>query len=202
MANILLLGGSSSVGKTTAAARLGVELGWLHVQLDHYLHDLGDPRLQLVRYGPESWDLPAQELCQRLVAVSERASIYLEGLILGYHNRGNAAILEGEAIHPCLAERMMQTKGISSLYIIEADPGRMSKTLESRSSRYRGQADERRQTMVGMDQLYGMWLRSEAEARGIPWILSQPWETLAERILARCGLDARDQKTRPRRVTP
>ncbi len=29
----------------------------------------------------------------------------------------------------------------------------------------------------------GCWLRNEATARRLPWVPSQPWETLVERIL-------------------
>ena len=35
-----------------------------------------------------------------------------------------------------------------------------------------------------MNIRYGAWLRDEAETHGQPWVETQPWETLAERIIA------------------
>lgn len=188
MHNILLIGGSSSVGKTTAAAGLSKRLGWPCIQLDQYLYEIGDPKLRLFPRSLERWDLPSSELCQRLIAVSEQAMGYVESLILGLCDKGNAGIFEGEAIHPRLAERMMQMKSIASVFIIETDPVRLYETLADRSSRFLNLAEGHRQTVVEMDQLYSIWLQAEAERRHIPWVQSQPWVSLGERILEKCNL--------------
>src|SRR5574342_644910 len=100
MHKILLIGGSSSVGKTVAAVGLSEYLRWPSIQLDQYLHHTGDLELQLFPEGVENWDLPSHELCQRLITIGKQAIAHVESLIAGLENNDDAAIIEGEAIHP------------------------------------------------------------------------------------------------------
>ena len=188
MHKVLLIGDSSSVEKTVAAASLSEYLGWPSVQLDQYLHNTGDPELQLFPDGVENWDLPSNELCQRLITISKQAIAPVESLIAGLKNNDDAAIIEGEAIHPRLAESAVKTKGMASIFIIETNPHRLYKTLANRSFRFLNLSKAQRKTVVETDRLYGLWLKAEAKQRNVPLVLSQPWDSLCDRILKKCGL--------------
>jgi hypothetical protein len=71
-ARIYLLGGSSSVGKTTAAAVIAERLGAVHLQLDSIARASTDPRVHRFEVGVDDlWRLPATHI---VICSSTRAT--------------------------------------------------------------------------------------------------------------------------------
>jgi hypothetical protein len=80
-ARVYLLGGSSSVGKTTAAAVVAQGLGATHLQLDHIAQASPDPRVRRFQAGVDAlWSLPATHLCDLLVDKGEALAEPLHAL--------------------------------------------------------------------------------------------------------------------------
>lgn len=72
-ARVYLLGGSSSVGKTTAGAVIADRLGATHLQVDHIAQASADPRVRRFHVGVDAlWSLPAAHLCDLLVQKARR----------------------------------------------------------------------------------------------------------------------------------
>jgi 2-phosphoglycerate kinase len=183
--NIILIGGSSSVGKTTVARRLGACLGRSCIELDSYLQEIDDPELEFFDGHPDFWDRSGQVLCARLVHVAERAGPHIQLLVASWQSQMKTALFEGEQIHPRLVEKLTKSEDIKGIFILERDPNRLYRTLEQRSQRFRDLPPTHRVRVVEMNRLYGQWLHSQAEQRQIAWLEAQPWATLVERTMAR-----------------
>jgi 2-phosphoglycerate kinase len=184
MKTIILIGGSSSVGKTTVARRLCERLGLVCCQLDNYLQKIDDPELLFYNGKPEFWNLSSQDLFERLVKVTEQAESYIQLLVSEWLTQQKAGIIEGEKIHPRLVELLTHSTNIRGIFIIEGDQNRLYQTLEQRSQRFRQLSIIQRWRVVEMNKLYSRWLRSQAQQRQLAWINSQPWPTLTERAFA------------------
>ena len=93
-------------------------------------------------------------------------------------------VLEGEGIDPRLAVGL--PADMSAVYVIESNPKRLRRTFEARTSRtdFGSLTSSEQRTVVEMNRLYAQWLRTAADETGQPWVPSQPWRTLPDRILA------------------
>jgi 2-phosphoglycerate kinase len=180
----LLLGGGSSVGKTTAALSLSERLGVACIHLDQYLSQINDPGLDFPS-GNAVWNFPAQNLCKHLIAAGENAQGYIQFLLQTWQNEGKIGIIEGERITPLLVDAAAQTKTARGIFIIEDDPQKLYRTLQERSKKFLVLAEPQKKRVVEMDCAYNRWLHSEVERRSLPWVTSQPWNSLVERILER-----------------
>jgi len=70
---VYLLGGSSSVGKTTAAAAVAQRLGAAHVQVDAIAQASQDPRVRRFQADVDAlWSLPAAQVCELLIERARR----------------------------------------------------------------------------------------------------------------------------------
>ena len=94
-------------------------------------------------------------------------------------------LIVGEQFHSRLIEQLSQVMGIRGVFIIEQDSERLYQTLWQRSQRFKDLSQAHRALVVAMDRRYGLWLRSQAEARKLAWTNAQPWATLTERVLER-----------------
>ena len=185
MKNIILIGGGSSVGKTTLARMLGERLGLNYLELDHYLQKINDPELLFHNDDPAFWYQSAQVLCDRLVHVAEQAEPYIRLLVTKWLSEKKTGIIEGEQIHPQLAEQLTSSEDMRAVFVIESDPKRLYRILKQRSQRFRELNKVQQHRVVEMDRLFGLWLRSQAELRQLAWLEAQPWATLVERTMAR-----------------
>jgi len=179
--NGLIIGGSSCVGKTTAARALAARLQMTHVETDRCL-----PIIASVRPldGPvEVWDSDPAELCRRLVSAAEAAVPYLLEQISALNEAGKDWILEGERVHPRLIEQATRSATVRGLVIIETDAGRLFQTLHERLPRFHTLLASRQRAVAELDRLYNLWLREESARRGVRCVTSQPWATLAERLI-------------------
>jgi 2-phosphoglycerate kinase len=179
---VLLIGGSSSVGKTTASATLAARLGVPHLELDVTLAR-GDPRLDPLAGPTELWDRPPSQLCDLLIGGAEAAMPFVDRQVTAC---AGGAVIEGERIHPALIARLAAARRARGVLIIEADAARLHDTLMARSRGFRKISEPRRHAVAEVDRLYGQWLSVQATTLAIPCLSSQPWETLADRVLDAC----------------
>jgi 2-phosphoglycerate kinase len=179
---VLLIGGSSSVGKTTVAAAVGARLG-VPVMEPDLTPAQSDPRLDPL-VGLAIWDRPPSQLCALLVTAAEAAMPFVEQQVAACLG---GAVIEGERIHPALVARLAAAGQARGVLIVEADAARLHDTLMARSHGFRKISEPRRHAVAEVCRLYGCWLSAQATELGVPCVSSQPWETLADRVLALAG---------------
>lgn len=182
-ATIVLLGGGSSVGKTTAARRLASEDGYAHVNLRELYGAWGDARLELVRERGD-WALPVERLCARLFERARRLEPHVVRWVEERAAEGAHCVLEGEGLEPSIAARLPPALPVRAAFLVELSPDRLRSTLERRSSSFRALGAAERAAVVALNARYNRHVLDRATACGQPWLASQPWDTLASRLRA------------------
>jgi hypothetical protein len=182
-ARVYLLGGSSSVGKTTAAAAIAERLGAVHLQVDNIARAATDPRVRRFQAGVDDlWSLPAAHLCDLLVHKGEALAAPLHALIGQCLAGHSITLVEGEGVHPSLA-RHHPGDLVRFAFVLELEEAVLFQTLAGRSPRFRALLQAHQHTVAATNWLYGCWLREQAEAFGQPWVESRPWATLPDRLI-------------------
>ena len=179
---LLLVGGSSSVGKTVVARELSARLNRDHVRVDDLRRGLADPALRQLQQGPEVWDLRPEDLCSCLVRAGEALAPHLQSWI-NQVPVGRNVVLEGEGIEPALITSVAKSGAGVGVVVIETDVERIYKTLSNRSKSFAALTEPRRRAVASMNQLYGLWLQQRAREQDVAWVHSQPWVSLADRII-------------------
>ncbi len=134
---ILLVGGSSGVGKTSVARQLGQRLGVPWLQVD-------DLRLSLQRSltcllpeqtlaaldffdfhkHPAVWQLSPEQICQGLIKVSKAMLPALEVVVVNHIDTDAPLIIEGDGILPALFARLSvqnRNGGVQAVFLIEPE---------------------------------------------------------------------------------
>jgi 2-phosphoglycerate kinase len=182
-ARVYLLGGSSSVGKTTAAAVVAQRLGATHLQLDHIAQASPDPRVRRFQAGVDAlWSLPATHLCDLLVDKGEALAEPLHALIRQCLSGSSITVVEGEGVHPHLAPHH-PVEQVRFAFVVEPAQAALFQTLTKRSTRFRALPEAHRHTVAATNWRYGNWLHQQAERFDQPWLESRPWATLPDRLL-------------------
>ncbi len=183
---IALIGGSSSVGKSTAATALVERFGFSVVATDEILAN--EPGLQPLSEGLEPWNKSAPELCALLVAAARAASPYLQKTAEDSVAKGRHTIIEGERFHPALVGRLMERRLAAGVFIVEENAQRLYDTLMSRSRRFVLLPEPVRRKVAELDRLYGCWCQEECRRLRVPVVASQPWHELAQRVASATGV--------------
>ncbi|HEV8638899.1 MAG TPA: AAA family ATPase [Chloroflexota bacterium] len=180
---VLLIGGPSGVGKTTAAAQVAQRLGAPWLQVD-------DLRLAMERSGvpvPNADAVGTFDAPGSLVALGELLTPAIEVVIENHVDQRDPVVIEGDGILPSLFDRpsvrARSTNGRTrAVLLYEPDEAALHANMQSRRRGLASRAHARKNV------LFGGWLRREAEQRGLPTVPARPWDTLTERILAASGL--------------
>jgi hypothetical protein len=90
---------------------------------------------------------------------------------------------EVAAIHPQVIRRLEDMGRARGVLIIEPDAERLYDTLLQGSRGFRRISERRRRAVAELDRLYGSWLAIQAQELGVQWVPSQPWNTLADRVM-------------------
>jgi 2-phosphoglycerate kinase len=194
----LLLGGISGTGKSTVARQLGLRFGipWLQVDLfrlafQHSQATLprGNDDLSLFWNVPDVWTRPPERLRDALIGTGEAMSPAVEIIAASQVDHAGPAIFEGDCILPSVSAYPLLRGRVASgqvalAFLIEPDEEVLLGTLlaRGRGMETRGAAEQR--TEARAKWLFGQWLADEAHRYGLPVLAPQPWETLAERIVA------------------
>lgn len=178
----LIIGGSSCVGKTTVAHHLCERLNLKLVETDHTLPK--DSLLQPLDGPLDIWDRPAADLRDLLIQAAIAAVPYLREQILTLSTFSTGWIMEGERVHPDLAECVLADGVSRVVFIIETDALHLYDTLMERLPGFKNISESRRRAVAEVDRLYNLWIEAEAIRRNLICVESQPWQTLANRVLA------------------
>ena len=178
----LIIGGSSCVGKTTAARHLCERLNLKLVETDRTLPD--NPQLRPLDGALDIWDRATAELRDLLIQAAGAAVPHLLQQILTLSSSPTGWVMEGERVHPALAERVSSEGLARAVFIIETDALRLYDTLMERLPGFRNISESRRRAVAEVDRLYNLWVGAETARRNLLCIESQPWESLVERVLA------------------
>ena len=198
----LLLGGISGTGKSTVARQLGLRFGipWLQVDLfrlafQHSRATLprGNDDLYLFWDVPEVWTRPPEQLRDALIGTGEAMSPAVEIIAASHMDHAGPAIFEGDCILPSLSAYPLLRERVASgqvalAFLVEPSEEVLLGTMlaRGRGMETRGAAEQH--TEARAKWLFGQWLAAEAHRYSLPVLEPQPWETLAERIMAATSL--------------
>lgn len=96
-------------------------------------------------------------------------------------------ILEGKGIAPRLVQRYLSDARVRSVFIVELDRDRIAQTLSGSSGSFARPPVEQRLNVAEADCRYGRLIRIECGCRGLAWVPSQPWATVAQRVRTSVG---------------
>lgn len=178
---VILLGGGSSVGKTTLARELCRRLSAQLVEVDDVRRVVDDSRVQFFARTRSPWQLEPEALRHVLKAAAEAMRPVLAEVVHAALGEGRRLVLEGEALDPGLAARFRVDVRVRALFVVETDQARLAKTLWVRSPAFRRLSAPERDTVAQTDARYCSWLMDDCCRRGLPYLESQPWVTLADR---------------------
>jgi len=197
---VLLIGGSSGVGKTAAARQLAQQLSItlvladdVRLALQRVTTSTSHPALHIfLGYRLEHWRV-AEKVRDDWIAVGQAMRPALQAIIEHHVAVPSAGqlILEGDTILPSLRQpgtysdpiRAMLADALRSVFIVEQDQTQLLNNLRSRGRGFETWGSLEQESFARASWLFGEWLSQEARGYGISVIASQPLTTLTERIL-------------------
>ncbi len=192
---VLLIGGHSAGGKTTAAERLGRTLGvpWLMVDDLRLAFQRADVTLPsetealYVDTQPNFRRRTPEEQRAALISVGNIMSAALEAIVENHVDQRLPIVIEGDGILPSLLSRppvLERAAWIRAAFIVEPDEAALRTALESRGgSRVVGRTPAERQDGVHANWMFGQWLAAEASRRNLAVVEPRPWDTLPDRLI-------------------
>ena len=193
---VLLIGGSSGVGKSIVTPQIARYFAAPCSQIDDFrlvLQRITTPDQQPTLHffvGTEQvWHRSPEELCERLIEVGRVVSRNIE-IVIAHHVATNTPlVLEGDGIMPALGAQCsfagLETgDDVRSVFIFEPDEEILFTNMQGRGRGFQQHSMDEQRTQARLNWLYGKWLRQEAARYGLPVILSRPWNSLAERVIA------------------
>lgn len=200
---ILLIGGSSGVGKTTIANTLAKSLQVNRLLVDdiriaiqatttpaqlpdlHYFLTLNDPSR-----------LSASEFTDGLIRVGT-ALIPAWQTIISHHlvvPETGRLIIEGDGILPALSTGMeladiqglsiaVASHQIRSVFLVENDEDALLQNFITRDRGFNQATNEQGRRYVHSVWQFGQWIKLEAKRCGVPVVEVRPFATLQQRIL-------------------
>jgi 2-phosphoglycerate kinase len=144
--------------------------------------------LRFLERTEDVWQLPAERLRDAMIAVGV-AMTEAVAIVVGNHvAQGDVAVIEGDGILPSIVEHPELRGSLASgkLRVVFVAPSDEDELLRNMLDRGRGVPDKSEaelRRIVEMNWLYTVWLAREAEERSIPVVTTQPWDTLADRII-------------------
>ncbi len=198
--SVLLIGGASGTGKTTVAKEIARERGITWVQVDDLRlamqwsdvrlpSEEGTEALYFFLHTPDIWSLPADRLCDGLIAVGQAMTDAI-GVVIGNHVvQGDPVVIEGDGVLPGIVEHaeVFPHVGAGLVRSVFLMPESEDELLRNMLDRGRGISGDgvtpQARRVAAMNWRYSRWLANEAAARGIPTVPTRAWPTLAARIL-------------------
>ena len=193
---VLLIGGSSGVGKTVVARELSKRLSISLLLLDdvrlaiqQVTSHATNPDLHVfLNYQEEQWR-NAESICADWVRVGNAMLKPLEAII--HHHLivpdVGPLIIEGNGILPGITGQFIEPKAVSTVFIVESDEGQLLRNLHSRGRGFNEWNSPEQEAFAHASWLYGQWLAREAKQLDLHVIETQPQQTLLERLLASTG---------------
>jgi 2-phosphoglycerate kinase len=192
---VLLIGGSSGVGKTVAAARLATRLGMTWGALDDFrlvLERVTTPQQQPALHGfiqaYHQKHLPPEELAQRYRGVGQFVSEAIEIVIANHVATAIPILLEGDTLIPAVAAKTQFAglevgRQVRAVYLVEDDEQVLLTNVTTRGRGVQAATQEQLKRHTRFSWLYGQWLQQEALHYGLAVVAARPYETVVERML-------------------
>ena len=185
---MLLIGGTTAVGKSTSGYRVAQKLGIACLSADSVWVALlaftsADAHPVLHQWPrAEETDLDPQHLARVHIQEAEALTPALDAFVRWEMKEGNRLVFQGAWITPDLAASLCESGDVRAVFIDECDETEILRWMVERSG---VAAPTRRQiVMAKTAALYGEWIREGATSLGQPMVAARPRETLVERIVA------------------
>jgi 2-phosphoglycerate kinase len=202
---VLLIGGPSGVGKSTAARRIARQVGadWLQVDdlrlaLQASRVSLPSPddkrKLTFFLETPDVWRQPLARLREGYIGVGEAMSPAIAKVMSNHLALSDPMVLEGDGILPSLLVlpevRDWDTGNqVRAVFVVEPDEDIILANMLARKRGMSRRPPEELDTNARANWLFGQWLAGEAHRLDVPVVESRPLETLVDRILKASGID-------------
>ncbi len=193
---VLLIGGSSGVGKTVVARELSKRLSISLLLLDDIRlaiqqvtsHETNPDLHVFLNYQEEQWR-NTESVCADWVRVGNAMLKPLQAII--HHHLivpdVGSLIIEGDGILPATARQFIESKAVSTVFIVEQNEEQLLRNLRSRGRGFNEWNTPAQKAFAHASWLYGQWLAREAKQHDLPVIEGKPQQSLLERILACTG---------------
>ncbi|HEU5378403.1 MAG TPA: isopentenyl transferase family protein [Ktedonobacteraceae bacterium] len=199
---VLLIGGSSGVGKTSVARAIARRLGLsvlladdVRMAIQQVTTPGEQPGIHYFLAHPTIWQKPPEALCEGFITVCGAMERPLS-VCIAHHvfvEGAGPVIIEGDGILPALAARRDFPNlhfgpgpvgcEVRSVFLVESDEEIIAQNMHLRGRGFGDVSLKEQQTVVRASWLYGQWLRRQADHYNLPVIESRPWDTLIERVL-------------------
>jgi 2-phosphoglycerate kinase len=188
---VLLLGGSSGVGKLSVRYRLARHFAVAIAEVDDFQALLErvtaaeqQPAIHFWRTHPAPDQLSAAKIIDHLLEQSEAMRPGLEGVIAHHLEASTPVVPVGDFILPALAAQpsfsgQANDVRVRGAFLHEPDEQQFVANYLSREPAAGLQLKRAR-----ISWLHGQWLRQEAERHRLPVAPARPWETVIERLIA------------------
>ena len=204
---VLLIGGSSGLGKTTIAQAVARHFGLSTLLVDDIRLALQQvtlpeqqPGLHIFSTDQEAAQRSPEQIRDGLIEVG-LAMLPALKIIMAHHvvvEGVGPIVIEGDGILPQLAIQQefrelkhfwgLRTEGeIRSLFLFEPEEEMIFQNFLRRGRGFQELAPEEQRRLVHASWLYGQWLSQEARTYQLPLIPVRPYETLEERVLKIAG---------------
>jgi 2-phosphoglycerate kinase len=194
---VLLIGGSSGVGKTVAARELAQRLSLSLLLLDDVRLALQgatssetNPELHVfLKYQNEQWR-DSQSILADWITVGN-AMIKPLNAIIRHHiivPDVGAIIIEGDGILPMVGGQFLPSEDVCAVFIVEQNETQLLHNLQSRGRGFNDWDELEQKGFAYASWLYGQWLAREANKLELPVVNAQPQQTLLERLLSIAGV--------------
>ena len=190
---VLLIGGSSGVGKTVVARELAKQrtqslllLDDLRLALQEATSSATHPELHVfLKYRREHWR-NSESICADWITIG-KAMLKPLTAIIRHHlmlPEAGAIMIEGDAILPMAASQFSKPGNVCTVFIVEENETQLLNNLRSRGRGFNEWGESEQKGFAHASWLYGQWLAREARRSGLPVINAQPTQTLLERLLS------------------
>ena len=194
---VLLIGGSSGVGKTFVARELAKRLSLsllllddIRLALQQTTNDQTHPELHIfLNYHPEQWR-NSESIHADWITVG-RAMLKPLHAIIKHHcivPDVGPIIIEGDGILPISSSPFPDSKDVRTVFIVEQNETQLLHNLRSRGRGFGEWNTLEQEGFAHASWLYGQWLAREADKLELPVIAAQPQQTLLERLLSAAGV--------------
>jgi 2-phosphoglycerate kinase len=190
---VLLIGGSSGVGKTVLARQLAHQLSLSVLLLDDVRIAMQagtsaetNPDLHVfLQYSAGQWSI-AESIVADWIRVGRAMTAPLAAIIRHHIVVPDVGrvIIEGDGILPTMLPGNFETDEVRSLFIVEQDREQLLKNMFARRRGFEEWGKAEQQGFVQASWLYGQWLAQEANRLDLPVIAARPHDNILERVLS------------------
>lgn len=208
---VLLIGGSSAVGKTVITQALAqyfqvpiLLVDDIRLALQQITSPSQHPALHVFLTDQPADQYSPEQICNDWITVGKAISPAIK-MVMAHHtvvSGAGAIIIEGDGILPELASQkdfsdlklfwgLKTTHEVRSVFLDEPDEETILKNMQARGRGFNELPMEEQQKWAEASWLYNQWLCREATKHEVSILAARPYDTLLERILLELeqGLD-------------